>query len=84
MTTIWQGKLVKLRAVEPEDWPQFFKWDEDTDYGHYTWQIPFPRSRPASQKWAAEQANAEVKNDEYRWVIENSKFALFINITIFG
>lgn len=72
MSNVWQGKRVKLRAVEPDDWPQFFAWDEDTEYGRYTWQIPFPRSREVAQKWTAEQAQAAAENDDYRWVIENT------------
>ncbi|MCP4424203.1 MAG: GNAT family N-acetyltransferase [Chloroflexi bacterium] len=71
MINIWQGKLVKLRAVEPDDWRQFFAWDQDTDYGRYTWHIDFPPSKEGSQKWMADLAIAAVKNDEYRWVIEN-------------
>ena len=26
-TNIWQGQLVRLRGVEPEDWEMFFEWD---------------------------------------------------------
>lgn len=81
MSNMWQGKLVKLRAVEPDDWQQFFAWDEDTEYGRYTWQIPFPRSREATQKWTTEQAAAKPQNDEFRLCIEtlNGQFVGTIN-----
>ena len=48
MTNIWQGKLVCLRALEPEDWQAFFDWDRDTEMARSTYWIPFPgsRSRP--------------------------------------
>ena len=69
--SIWQGKLVRLRAVEPEDWEQFFEWDQDTEFDRLTYFITFPRSREATKQWTAESATAKPRSDEYRWVIEN-------------
>jgi len=70
-TNVWQGKLVRLRAVEPEDWAVFFEWDTDTEFARYTYHIPFPSSREALKKWTADLAVTEPKNDESRWIIEN-------------
>jgi len=70
MANIWQGKLVRLRAVEPEDWQVFFDWGQDTDFGRWSYWIPFPRSREAARKWTADLALADVNNHESRWVIE--------------
>ena len=67
----WRGKAVRLRAVEPEDWQHFFEWQADTYFDRATYHIDFPQSREAARKWTANLATAEVKNDEYRWVIEN-------------
>jgi len=71
MTNIWQGKLVRLRALEPEDWKAFFDWDQDTDMARYTYWLPFPGSQEAAKKWTAEQALDRGKTHEYKWVIEN-------------
>jgi len=66
----WQGKLVRLRAVEPGDWQDFSDWDADTEFARYDYHIWFPLSREALRKWTEELATAEAKNHEYRWVIE--------------
>jgi RimJ/RimL family protein N-acetyltransferase len=70
---IWQGERVRLRAVEPDDWPHFFAWNEDTLFARLTHNVTFPESQEGVKKWLAELATAEVKNDEFRWVIENSE-----------
>ncbi len=77
----WQGKLIRLRAVEPEDWEQFFKWDQDTEFARYGYRVELPGSREQSRKWTQELATAAVKNDEFRWVIEtlDGEFAGTIN-----
>jgi RimJ/RimL family protein N-acetyltransferase len=67
---VWQGDLVRLRAVEPEDWEALFEWDADTEIARLSFEIPFPASREATKKWAAEQAVRETKDDSFRWVIE--------------
>ena len=67
----WQGKRVRLRAVELADWQHFFAWNEDTYFEQTTDRIHFPQSEEKLKKWVADVAVAEPKNDEYRWVIEN-------------
>ena len=67
----WKGDLIRLRAVEPEDWKHFFQWREDTYFQQTTDRITFPRSQEAVKRWAADCALAEPKDDAYRWVIEN-------------
>jgi RimJ/RimL family protein N-acetyltransferase len=81
MTNIWQGKRVRLRAVEPDDWQAFFDWEQDTHFGRWTYWIPFPTSREAARTWAAGQALADGKTHEFRWVIEtlDGEFAGTIN-----
>ena len=68
--SVWQGGLIRLRAVEAEDWQHFFGWDADTEFARYDYHIWFPGSREASQKWTTELATYGPKNHEYRWVIE--------------
>ena len=71
MRNIWEGQLVRLRALEPEDWKAFFDWDQDTDMARTTYWVPFPGSQEQARKWTAEQALDRGKNHEYKWVIEN-------------
>jgi RimJ/RimL family protein N-acetyltransferase len=52
----WQGERVRLRAVEPEDWEQFHRWESDSGAQQSAWQTSPPRSREASRQWAREQA----------------------------
>ena len=68
---IWQGDLVRLRAVDPEDWQVLFEWDQDTEALVLSGDIPFPQSRESAKKWAAEQAVREAKDDNFRWVVES-------------
>ena len=68
--SVWEGKLVRLRAVEPGDWQHFFDWDADTEFARHDYDIWFPGSREASHKWTEELAMSAAKNHEYRRVIE--------------
>ena len=56
-TNFWQGKLVRLRAVEPEDWQHFFDCLADTYFDRYTDNIIPPQSREALKKWTTALAN---------------------------
>ena len=29
--SIWQGRLVRLRAIEPDDWLVYFAWNQDNE-----------------------------------------------------
>lgn len=66
-----QGDLVRLRAVELEEWKHFFAQNRDTYFEQTTDSIYFPQSQEMLKKWVAALAIAEPKDDEYRWVIEN-------------
>jgi RimJ/RimL family protein N-acetyltransferase len=66
----WQGELVRLRAVEPDDWVIFHDWDNDLEFSRYTDEVLFPTSREWVRKWVADMAVAAPKDDEFRWMIE--------------
>lgn len=68
-TSIWQGHRVRLRPVEPEDWPLFHEWDQDDQTSRAAFSIPFPRSSAATRRWAERIAHDEPSGDEVRWVI---------------
>ncbi len=71
MPHLWQGQLVRLRAVEPDDWKVFHEWDKDGMAGRLTDEVWFPQSTLAQQKWTEEQATRKPHNDAYRFQIEN-------------
>ncbi len=66
----WTGELVRLRAVEPDDWELFRSLDADTEISRSAYGVPFPRSIEQSKKWIADTATAAPAGDNYRWVIE--------------
>ena len=68
--SIWQGSLVRLRAVEPDDWAIFHAWDNDLEFSRYTDEVLFPTSRERIKQWMADLAVTMPKDDEYRWMIE--------------
>ncbi len=68
---IWQGDLVRLRGVEPDDWLLFQALDRDTAVQRDAYRVEFPRSEEHARQWALEQATAKPQDDNYRWVIES-------------
>jgi RimJ/RimL family protein N-acetyltransferase len=68
--SIWEGRLVRLRGVEPDDWAIFHDWDNDLEFSRYTDEVLFPTSREAIKKRVEEMAVATPKDDEFRWMIE--------------
>lgn len=69
--SIWQGKRVRLRAVEPSDWEVFFAWNQDDDQARRLYFIPFPLSAEATRRQAEENATKRPESDSYNLVIEN-------------
>ncbi len=66
----WEGKLVRLRAIEPEDAQHFIRWNLDSEMARnleYVWP---PQSSAAVAEWAAQQARKKMENDTYSWIIE--------------
>ncbi|HUP27629.1 MAG TPA: GNAT family N-acetyltransferase [Chloroflexia bacterium] len=51
-TNYWEGKLVRLRAVEPSDWETHFEWNQDADTWRGLDRIHFPASREYARQWA--------------------------------
>lgn len=70
MTNFWQGNIVRLRAVEPEDWKYFVEIDKDVEFSRYTDEILFPDSEERLKKWVCELAVAEPWKHEFRLMIE--------------
>jgi len=49
ITSVWQGRRVRLRAMESADWETYFAWDQDSDQARNLDAVPFPRSREAGR-----------------------------------
>lgn len=56
---IWQGKGVRLRAIEPSDWPVYFAWNQDDEQARGIAALPFPQSQEAVRQWAQEEFDAD-------------------------
>jgi RimJ/RimL family protein N-acetyltransferase len=70
-SSVWQGKLVRLRAFEPSDWEVYFAWDQDDEQARRLSTIPFPQSATAVREWAQREATRTPEGDSFRFVIEN-------------
>lgn len=68
----WQGKLVRLRGIEPEDGPLIHEWNRDSERARQLDFVWPPISRAAVQRWADEQAQKKLEDDAFHWVIEAS------------
>jgi len=71
MTNFWQGKLIRLRAVEFEDWKYFLEWDKDIEFSQFTDDLLFPDSSERLKKWISEMATVEPWKHDFRMLIEN-------------
>lgn len=71
MANIFQGQLIRLRAMEPTDWEAFYQLEAgSTDSGWLTDEIWFPSSTLGSKEWAEREAKREPTKDEFRFAIE--------------
>lgn len=68
--SFWQGKTVRLRALEPADAEFFFHLQQDTERSRLLDFLHPPRSRTALEAWAKEMAHRELQGDAYQWLVE--------------
>ena len=54
--SIWHGKTIRLRAIEPSDWEAYFKLDQDEEQARVLYFVPFPPSQAGSKRFAEEAA----------------------------
>ncbi len=69
-SNMFEGELVRLRGVEPEDWVVFRQWDVDSEAQRAGWRIFPPQGSEAAQAWAREASAKRPDTDEFRLVIE--------------
>ncbi len=70
MPNIFEGKLVRLRAVEPSDWETHQQWDRDSEMARNAYEIPFPQSALSYRQWAEREAQRKESGEDYRFQIE--------------
>lgn len=81
MPNIFQGKRVRLRAVEPTDWELLDDLDfSDTDGGRMTDEIWFPSPREEAKAWAERESKRGADNDKFCFQIERLDHELVGNI----
>ncbi len=67
----WQGKNIRLRALEPSDAEFFYKWDlEESEMGRNLDRVWQPVSLESQKRWT-ERDSAKEPGDEFFFVIEN-------------
>lgn len=72
--SIWQGKRVHLRAIEPSDWETYWAWnEEDTEQSRNLYFIPFPGSQERQKRWAEREAVRDQQDQNWRFVMENNE-----------
>jgi RimJ/RimL family protein N-acetyltransferase len=67
--SVWQGRLVRLRAIEPGDWEAYAAWNADDEQAQAVWRIPFPQSAEAVRQWAQQEAVRTPQGDNCRFVV---------------
>ena len=72
VNNIWQGKLVRLRGVEAEDWEVLYGWSIDTEFDQLSYHMVFLPAKEYYKKWMAELAGKDPEESNvFRWMIEN-------------
>ncbi len=70
MANFWQGRHVRLRAVEPRDWEAHFAWNQDSNMSRQLDYIWPPSSEAHVKRWAEEVSAKTGENDEFAFEIE--------------
>ena len=85
MENIFQGKLVRLRAVELVDWEGAYLSNRDsTEGGRTTDEIWFPMSQEQAHAWAEEQAKNGAHEGAFRFMIDRLDGVTVGNISTHG
>ncbi len=66
----WEGRLVRLRAVETADWQIHYEWNKDTEAARSSYYIPFPSSIESVKQWVEKEATNPQTNDVFNFQIE--------------
>jgi RimJ/RimL family protein N-acetyltransferase len=80
MSNIFEGKLIRLRGVEPEDWEHHKQWDRDTELARLSYEIPPPQSAARAKEMSEREAKRGGENDQFQFQIETLDGVLVGNI----
>jgi RimJ/RimL family protein N-acetyltransferase len=70
-SSIWEGRLVRLRAIEPEDWEQYWLDTRDTESARLGYQVGFPRSTERAKRFANDRTTIDGTDTmAFFWAIE--------------
>ncbi|MFN8592026.1 MAG: GNAT family protein [Thermomicrobiales bacterium] len=83
-SSIWQGRSIRLRAIEPSDWPVYFAWNRDDDQARGVDCLHFPQSAEAVRQWAQQEADRGGDGDAFRFVIEDAYGEVVGNLNTHG
>ena len=72
-TSIWQGKLVRLRSHEPGDWENYWIWDQDSESERKDGPLAFPRSQEWMKHWTQEKAVRKQEGNNWDFLLENNE-----------
>lgn len=66
----WEGKRIRLRAVEPSDWQFHYEWNRSSDDCCLYDRVYFPGSITATRQWAERESAQSLPGDNFRFQIE--------------
>ena len=70
---IWQGKRIKLRAIEPSDAGVFFEWNQDSEMSRNLDFVWPPTSLEFVRQWLEKKASERPEGDLLHLVMENDQ-----------
>jgi RimJ/RimL family protein N-acetyltransferase len=68
----WQGKLIRLRGVEPSDAETFFRWNLDSEMARDVDFVWPPVSLAQVREEVEELARKKLEGDAFSWIIEDA------------
>ncbi|WNB91165.1 GNAT family N-acetyltransferase [Bacillus sp. NEB1478] len=71
MSYIWEGKLVRLRPIQPSDWESFHKDGLDSEISRLNDAVYGPRSKEGTRKWTESESDKGWDGHNFRLAIES-------------
>jgi len=68
----FQGKNIRLRAIELSDVATLVEWDLHSEVGRYMHFLTPPQSEAAIKAFIEKESLKKLEDDRYFWIIENS------------
>lgn len=72
-TSIWQGRCVRLRNHEPEDWKNYWAWYQDSETERKDGNLSFPQSQEQTKHWTQAAALKQPEHNGCNLLIENNE-----------